>query len=444
MNFFRSNRNGNHEGERLGSIPGAFPTPEALSTSIHNDPELQPIHDEATSPASSPVKYLHLLLQIPLYILYYLVSIILVILTLMKPILNFNKIYDRRHREHYDHGAEMTSLLEELSCASYTPEASEPNSSQYSFGSLYNSDMGAIPSPYLQNSYLELLDNCSTQYKFGLIYLHDPIVTNKMSYVNNILCSERFVNCIKTYQMLLWFGDVTNSEGLQVANSLKVRKFPCIVILAKKTSETAEVIFSFNGPIEDYNPKKLEAVLVKKYPSLLQMIEERQNIDRDRHTRDQQDERFRESLRRDQERERQRAETILREQQEQEMETLKKQWLLWRKSKLHSEPSIPESENVSRIAIRLANNERIIRNFNYSLPIEEIYAYVELVQTGMIDSDEQYQYGTSPPEGYEHHYRFRLTIPVPRRELDFDTLIRDEHGICPSGNIIVEPLEEDS
>lgn len=444
MNIFGSNRNGNDEGQRLGSIPGAFPTPEALSASNHNDPELQPIQDEASSSPTNSVKYLHLLLQIPLYILYYMISIILVILTLLKPILNFNKIYDKRHKQHYDNAAEVASLLEEISCGSYTPEESESSSPRYLFGSLYNSDMGAIPSTYIQNSYLELLDNCSTQYKFGLIYLHDPVVTNKMSYVNNILCSERFVNCIKSYQMLLWFGDVTKSEGLQVANSLKVRKFPCIAIIAKKTSETAEIIFSFNGSIEEYNPKKLEAVLVKRYPSLLQMIEERQNDDRDRHTRDQQDERFRESLRRDQERERQRTEIRQREQREQEVETLKRQWLLWRKSRLHPEPSISQSDDVSRIAIRLANNERIIRNFSYSVPIEEIYAYVELVQTGVMDSNEQCQYGTAPPEGYEHTYNFRLTIPVPRRELVLDTLIGDEQGICPSGNIIVETLEEGS
>ncbi|CAL9728366.1 UBX domain-containing protein 3 [Monosporozyma unispora] len=444
MNIFGFHRNTGDEGQRLGSLPGAFPTAETLRSSEPNDPEAQPIAEETVPQDTTPAVVLHMFLQIPLYILYYLASIILIVLSILKPILNFNRIYDKRHKQHCDHSTEMTALLEEISSDSYAPNVSEQTSQQYMFGSIYNSDMGAVPSQYIQNSYLELLDNCSTQYKFGLIYLHDPIVTNRMSYVNNILCSERFVNCIKTYQMLLWFGDVTTSEGLQVANALKVRKFPCIGILAKKTSETAEIIYSFNGPVEEYNQKKVEAILVKKYPSLLQMIEERQNIDRDRHTREQQDERFRDSLRRDQERERQRDEARQREQQAREREALKKQWLLWRKSKLHPEPNKSQGDDVSRIAIRLDNNERKIRNFSPSLPVEEIYAYVELVQTGILDSDEQYQYGTSPPAGYQHQYKFKLIIPVPRQELDLDTLIGDELGIYPSGNIIVEALDEES
>lgn len=441
MNFFGLGQDRNNVEQHESSIPGAFPASESSNNREAADSELHTVEDNTAVASSNSAKVLHFLLQIPLYILFYLVSIILIVLSLLRPILNFNKVYDKRYRHHYDHSTDMVSLLDELASESVTSTTDSTNNNQFTFGSLYNSENGPIPSQSIQTSYLELLDNCSSQLKFGLIYLHDPLATNKMNYIDEILCSDRVVNCIKTYQMLLWFGDVTTSEGLQVANALKVRNFPYIGILAKKTSETAEIIYSFNGPIETYDPKKLESILVKKYPSLLQMIEERQNIDRDRVMREQQDERFRESLRRDQERDRQRREAEQMEQEEMERERLRIQWLLWRRDCLSPEPQSGEEVHTARIAIRLDDNTRITRKFLASLPIEEIYAFVELSRSGIFDSTDIYEGGEYPPNGYNHRYSFGLFIPAPRRKLPQDGIIADEPGIFPSGNLVMEVEE---
>ena len=438
MNIFGLRRNRGDEEELLNSIPGGFPTANTPTPSNDNNidtSQSQNIPLENTN----MISFLKIVLQIPLYILYYLVYVLLVILSLLKPILNFNKIYDNHHRQPNDHKINMALLLEQISNED-TSNYSNLESSNLTFGSIYNSNTSVIPTQLIQNSYLELLENCSSECKFGLIYLHDPLLCNKMTYVENILCSQRFIDCIKSYQMLLWFGDITTSEGLQVANALKVRKLPYFGVLSKSRNDTTEIIFSFNGSIEEYNPRDLESVLVQKYPYLLQMIEQRQNVERERHIREQQDERFRQSLLRDQERERQRREAIQREQEQRHLAILKKQWLLWRKSQLHPEPTRSQTQDVSRIAIKMNddNNSRIVRNFDPTLPIEEIYAFVELTQNGVMESEEQYQYGNSPPSGYQHEYKFKLIVPVPRKELDLSTIIGDEPGIYPSGNIIVE------
>lgn len=439
MNFFNNLRNREPEGQRLGSdIPGAFPDMDEDSQPQHTS-NMSTTTDELEDENPRSLGFLVILLRIPLYLLFYFTSLILVIISFLKPIINFNKIYHKHNNQYEDHVTEITTLLEQISNESYSSSNRSLSMPTFTFGSLYNSEAGGIPRHLIQTSYLNLLDNCSSQFKFGLIYLHDPLVPRRMSYVNDILCSERFVNCVKTYQMLLWFSDVTTSEGLQVANALKVRKFPYIGILAKKTTDTAEVIFGFNGPIEEYNPKKLESILVKKYPTLLQMIEENRNAQVDRNIREQQDERFRASLRRDQERERIHNEAIEREHRTLERERLHKQWLLWRRNRLQPEPQRIEGVDVSKVAIRLHDNTRIIRNFSPSLPIEEVYAFVELTQTGLIDSDEQCD---TPPEGYSHQYMFRLFVPAPRKELAQETLIGEEPGIYPSGNIIVEEEEE--
>ena len=117
-----------------------------------------------------------------------------------------------------------------------------------------------------------------------------------------------------------------------MVNALKVRKFPHFRVLFKSRNDTTEIIFSFNGSIEEYNPRDLESVLVQKYSYLLQMIEQRQNIERERHIRERQDKKFRQPLLRDKERERQRNEAIQMEQKPRNLLLLKRQWLLWRKS----------------------------------------------------------------------------------------------------------------
>lgn len=322
MNIFGVNRHRGDEEELLNSIPGGFPTVNTSNPGNNDTNNNDDVDNNGTTQSqdvslanNNTTSFLRMALQIPLYILYYLVTIIVIILSLLKPILNFSKLYAHHHRPHNDYNANITNLLDQIS-EGYVYNDSHLESSNCTFGSVYNSETSVIPAQLIQNSYLELLENCSSECKFGLIYLHDPLLCDNMSYVAYILCSQRVINCIKSYQMLLWFGDVTTSEGLQVANALKVRKFPYLGVLSKRSNETAEIIFNFNGSIEEFNPRDLECILVQRYPHLLQMIEQRQNLERDRLIRQQQDERFRHSLLRDQDRERQQNEALHREQEQ--------------------------------------------------------------------------------------------------------------------------------
>lgn len=61
-----------------------------------------------------------------------------------------------------------------------------------------------------------------------------------------------------------------------------------------------------------------------------------------------------------------------------------------------------------------------------------------MTQNGIMESEEQYQYGYPPSSGYQHEYKIKLIVTVPRKELDLSTIIGNESGIYPSGNIIVE------
>ncbi|CAI4057536.1 clathrin-mediated endocytosis regulator UBX3 SKDI_04G1530 [Saccharomyces kudriavzevii IFO 1802] len=438
-------------------IPGAFreEPPADVNGTAENENDNTIETTQGSSGGSKSI--LHFLFQTPLIVLYYVLNFIIRSSRLLKPLIRFHGFYQRKHNRLLDHSSQLNRLLESLENESQAVTCSEANGNtedgnnsentsnnhnneiQFNFGSLYNPENGMFSKGVMQNSYTELLDACSEQVKFGVIYLHDPLLDNHMDYVNKILCSEAFVNIIRKYQVLLWYGDVTTSEGLQVSNALKIRQYPLLGIISLKTEKKIELIARVEGSISNYMPLDLETIFSKNYSRLIQLRQQRQNIEMQRLIRQQQDSRYQDSLRRDQERESERSEQIQREQGAREQKRLEKQWLLWRKRQLKPEPSL--GKDASKIAIRLEDGQRLVRKFDASLPAEEIYAFVELQLHGLLDIEEQ-ALPVERPANYQHQYGFKLITPVPRRELDLSATISDVSGIYPSGNIVMERLNE--
>ncbi|EJS44363.1 ubx3p [Saccharomyces arboricola H-6] len=456
MDIFRQTFGNNDES--FIRIPGAFNEEPSLDGNGGRTEDQNNNTNEPTERRNERSKsVLHFLFQTPVIVLYYLLNFIIRSSRLLKPLLRFNGFYKRKHNRLLDHSSQLNRLLENLENesqavtspdtngntddASNSEDASNNQSSgvQFSFGSLYNPENGTLSKSVMQNSYTELLDNCGEQVKFGVIYLHDPLLDNHMDYVNKILCSETFVNMVKKYQVLLWYGDVTTSEGLQVSNALKIRQYPLLGIISLKAEKKIELIARIEGSITNYMPQDLETIFSKSYPRLIQIRQQRQNVEMQRLIRQQQDSRYQDSLRRDQQRETERLQETQREQTARERETLKQQWLLWRKRQLKPEPL--SGEDASKVAIRLEDGQRLVRKFNATLPTEEIYAFVELQLHGLLDSEEQ-ALPVEEPAAYQHHYDFKLIIPVPRRDLDLSTTISDVSGIYPSGNVVMERLNE--
>lgn len=379
------------------------------------------------------------ILRIPFVLLYYVLVWIVVILSLLKPLCNITGFYRRKNSRLSDPRSQLNNLLETLDNESQrTLNTSIQNveTPTYTFESLYSLEHGSLGPDIVQGGYTDVLNACSEQCKLAIIYVHDSLLDNSMQYVNELLCSERFATLIKKYQVLLWFSEVTVSEGLQVANALKVRQFPFLGVLSLKAEKKIEIIGRLEGDLDKYGSNALESILTKGHGRLVQLRQQRQNIALQRLIREQQDSRYSESLRRDQEISRQRNAQRQSEMEQETQERLRRQWLLWRKSVLRPEPS-GSGGSACRVAIRMDGDTRIIRKFDASLTIDEIYAYVELSMKGLLDSTEVHN---SPPQGYQHQYTFLLITPVPRKQLDPAITIRDEPAIYPSGNIVTESL----
>lgn len=427
-----------HGGEpSFTPIPGAYPEGQSEAHSTRNE---RPEEQGNGEPPAFKRSLLSAMAQLPFVLLYYIMNLTITMFSLLKPLCAINGFYRKKHRRSSDAKSRLNHLLETLSNESQRTlnlNSESADATTYSFGSLYNMENGSLSEDIVQGSYTELLSACSEQCKLAIIYLHAPLLDNNMEYVNGILCFERFTTLIKKYQVLLWFSDVTTSEGLQVANALKVRQFPFLGILCLKAEKKLEVIGRMEGDINKYGSNALENILSKGYSRLIQIRQQRQNSALQRLIREQQDNRFEESLRVDQQRERDREALRSREIDQADRERIRKQWLLWRKAQLCPEP--PNGPDVCRVALRIEGGGRTVRKFNASLTIEEIYAYAELYMEGILDSTEVFN-GNSPPIGYHHEYKFILITPVPRRELSPATLIRDESAIYPSGNILMEML----
>ncbi|QID84120.1 ubiquitin regulatory X [Saccharomyces pastorianus] len=455
MDIFRQTFGNNDES--FIRIPGAFNEEPPANVNGEGDNGNNSADEPIRSQSTRSRSVLRFLFQAPLIVLYYLLNFIIRSSRLLKPLLRFHGFYQRKHNRLLDHGSQLNRLLEGLQNESQVVMPSEGNGNadggsnsentgnsqssqvQFSFGSLYNPENGMFSKGIMQNSYTELLDNCSEQVKFGVIYLHDPLLDNHMDYVNKILCSETFVNMIRKYQVLLWYGDVTTSEGLQVSNALKIRQYPLLGIISLKAERKIELIARVEGSISNNKPQDLETIFSKNYPRLIQLRQQRQNIEMQRLIKQQQDSRYQDSLRRDQERDTERLEEMQRQQRAQEHERLEKEWLLWRKGQLKPEPL--SEKNASKVAIRLEDGQRLVRKFDASLPTEEIYAFVDLHLHGLLDPEEPTQLAERPAN-FQHQYGFKLITPVPRRELEMSTIISEVSGIYPSGNIVMERLNE--
>lgn len=413
MNFFDNVMNSNN-GTPFSRMPGDFivnPDNNNNNTNTNTNENISGNNnnDENNITHSSPLKdFCFKILQLPFFLLYYIFVTIFNLINLVKPFNRLLNFYSKMNNKPTD-----DFLL------------IETNHPQYD--SLYNATDGTLTSFVFRGNYTELLEACTNQFKFGLIYLHDPLLDDTTAFIDTILVNEVFAGLVKKYQLLIWFGDVTTSEGLQVVNSMKVREFPFLGLLCLNTDKIIELKFRVenNSNLNPLPLNILENVLSKNNPFLQQLRQEKKNLDVQRFIKAQQDLRYNESLRRDRERDQQRNISLLR-----------KKWLLWKKSTLAVKPS--SNEEFCKIAIKFPTGERLIKKFNPDLSIEEVYIFVDLKESGLLDNSEEFVGDISIFENFVYDFKFKLFTTNPRIELLPTTIIRNESNLYPNGNIIVE------
>ncbi|KAJ9616508.1 UBX domain-containing protein 10 [Cladophialophora chaetospira] len=312
--------------------------------------------------------------------------------------------------------------------------------------------------PFVESGFNLTLDTAKKDLKFLLVVLLSPSHDENHNYVRETLLSSQFKSFLDSHKsdLLLWGGNVRDSEAYQVSSSLQCSKFPFAALICQSSESGSNgqmaVILRVVGPIPPSElVAKLGTAITSHQTSLTAARAQQAERQATQNLRQEQDSAYERSLAQDRERARRRrdeeeavrrAELEAREQASL-VEKKKKdtqQWKTWRAQSLPTEPG-PEVKDAIRVSIRLPSGERVIRKFRAEAEMEELYAFVECYE--VLQAERADDKDVEEPAGYEHEYGFRLVSPMPRRvyELQDGGSIGEKVG--KGANLIVEPIADD-
>ncbi|KAG5519803.1 hypothetical protein PMAC_000076 [Pneumocystis sp. 'macacae'] len=330
-----------------------------------------------------------------------------------------------------------------------------PRNTSEKFIREFEKKYGAIHIPFFEGGYTEALTSAKNDLMFLMVILQSDLHDETNTFNKITLTDENLIQFIINNNILVWAGSVHEPEAFQVSNSLNCTRFPFIAISISHLHDSNTSNISSLARIEGFilpgdMIATLETYIAQHFPKIqqLKIAKKKQLIARQ--IRDQQDNAYEASLAIDRERmlqrkkeERHKAEIEKKRQRKLDnaktLETNRTQWKIWRASKLFPEPA-SDSPQVAKISLRLQNGERIVRTFDKNASIEEIYAFIECRNINI----DNFNKPLEPPLNYIHKFNFQLVSPMPRQIIkNTEQKILEEKNLFPTGNIIVEDLDEE-
>jgi FAS-associated factor 2 len=321
----------------------------------------------------------------------------------------------------------------------------------------FEEEYGSNTLPFFEGGYAQALDLAKKDLKFLLIILLSPEHDDTSSFIRDTLLSaevQTFINDPST-NIILWTGDVRDSEAYQVSSALNCNKFPFTAVVANDPSVSTtnmSVIARVTGPMDAGTYlAKIRNTISTHGEQLSRVRASRSAQNFERTLRQEQDSAYERSLAQDRERARlkkegeaaAKAEERRKKAEAEAAEVLAKkkvQWRKWRASHIDPEPS-SDVKDVVRIAMKMPEHleaARVTRRFKGQDNIEELYAFVEcyeFLKDGPAGEE------VSKPEGYEHEFDFRLVQTLPRVVYEVSEGGTIGERVGRSGNLIVEPIK---
>jgi FAS-associated factor 2 len=329
----------------------------------------------------------------------------------------------------------------------------------------FEEEYGENQLPFLEKGYAHSLDEAKRDLKFLLVVLLAPEHDDTPDYVREALLSQDVVSFLrnKDNNTVLWGGSVQDSEAYQISTAFGVTKFPYAALVAHAPARSGSrsgsyatpsgmsIITSLAGPMPASEfLSKIRRAMDSHMPELTRLRAERAERDATRSIREEQDSAYERSLARDrerakqkreeQERKRREAEEVAQAEQEQQTAAQNlENWKLWRAA--HIKPEPPASDkNATRVSLRLPDGQRLIRRFDGTSTVEEIYAFVECWEILKAEAENK---EAIKPEKFKHQYGFRLVSPMPRIVYDVKETDSISSVIGRSSNLIVETIDEE-
>lgn len=331
-----------------------------------------------------------------------------------------------------------------------------PRDTAARFAREFEEEYGSHPLHFFENGYAQAYDLAKKELKFLLVVLISPEHDDNPVFVRETLLSETTVNYINDPRnnILLWAGNVQDSEAYQISGALNCSKFPFTALIAhtpQDSSSTMSTIARITGPLPpSAYISKLRTAIAQHSTALDRVRATRAQQQATQDLRNEQNTAYERSLAQDRERTRLRREAeaaqllslqeaVEKRESEEKRRQMQEQWKIWRAQHMRPAPG-PNEKNVTRISIRMESGERIVCRFADTATIEELYAFVQchdIIRSGP---------PTEPvpePHNYKHKYGFRLVSPMPRVVYDVASQGTVKDRLGGSGTLIVESISSD-
>lgn len=331
-----------------------------------------------------------------------------------------------------------------------------PRDTAARFAREFEEEYGTHSLRFFENGYAQAYDLAKKDLKFLLVILISPEHDDNSIFIRETLLTETTVNYLNDPQnnIVLWAGNVQDSEAYQISNALNCSKFPFSALIAhtpQDSASTMSTIARISGllPPSTYVPQ-LRTAMAQHSPLLERVRATRAEQQAAQNLRNEQNNAYERSLAHDRERAKLRREAesaklkaeqeeLARKKLELKKQLQEQEWKIWRAQQIHAEPR-PEEKAVTRVSIRMRSGERVIRKFANTATIEELYAFVECYH---IMLSEKHTEPALQPEGYKHEYDFRLVSPMPRLVYDLESKGNVGDRLGNNGTLIVESVNSD-
>jgi FAS-associated factor 2 len=320
----------------------------------------------------------------------------------------------------------------------------------------FEEEYGAHDLIFFDGGHAQALDAAKRDLKFLLTVLVSPEHDDTESFIKNTLLSPEVVAFLNNpaNNVIVWGGNVLDSEAYQVANEYLCTKYPfsCLICLTPKEGSTRMgIVKRLTGPVTPTAYLAgIESAIAKYAPDIDNVRSERAAQAVARNLRSEQDSAYERSLARDRERARQKREAAAAAAAAEKraleeaaaaarQEELRRQWRRWRATKI-----APEPETGVRLALNMAASAgggRVIRKFPGETSLEDLYAFVECYD--LLKEAQPPTEGLTKPKDYEHRYSFRIASVLPRETLEPSSSVTIAEKMGRGGSLVVEDITDD-
>lgn len=324
----------------------------------------------------------------------------------------------------------------------------------------FDEEYGVNELPFYEGGIAQAHDQAKKDLKYLLVILMSSEHDDTESFVKETLLDPSVVEFIKnpSNNIIVWGGNVLDSEAYQVSTEYNCTKFPfsaLVCLTPKEGSTRMGIIKRLAGPMPAATYLSELQGAIEKYGSDLEGVRaDRVAQEVTRNLRTEQDSAYERSLAIDRERARQKKEAaaaaVAAEQRAVEeaaaaavLEEKRQQWRAWRWTTILPEPPAGD-KNVVRVALKMPEESgagRVVRRFPQDAPMEELYAFVECYD---VEESEGSAQDVAKPDNYVHEYKFRIASTLPREVYEPSTTTTMGQKIGRSGNLIVEEVTGES